>query len=97
MDSLSEKQIERKFVDAVAGIGGMALKFVSSGMAGVPDRLVLIRGRAYFAEMKAPGEKMRSLQMRRKKQLERLGFRVFCIDSPEKIDEVLREIGGDAD
>lgn len=97
MDSLSEKQIEKKFVDAVRGIGGIALKFVSPGLAGVPDRLVLIRGRAYFAEMKAPGEKMRPLQMRRKKQLELLGFRVFCIDSSEKINEVIREIGGDAD
>lgn len=97
MDSLNEKQIERKFVEAVKGMGGRALKFVSPGMSGVPDRIVLIRGKAYFAEMKAPGEKMRPLQMRRKKQLECLGFGVFCIDSPEKIDEVLREIGGDAD
>jgi hypothetical protein len=95
MDSLSEKQIEKKFVDAVRGIGGIALKFVSPGMAGVPDRLVLIGGRAYFAEMKAPGEKMRPLQLRRKKLLEWYGFKVFCVDSPEKIDEVIREIGGD--
>lgn len=95
MNSLSEKQIEQKFVEAIRDIGGIALKFVSPGMAGVPDRLVLIGGRACFAEMKAPGEKMRPLQLRRKKLLECYGFKVYCVDSLEKIDEVIREIGGD--
>lgn len=40
---------------------------------------------------------MRTLQIRRKKQLERLGFKVYCVDSPEQIYEVLQEIGGDAE
>ena len=40
---------------------------------------------------------MRPLQVRRKRQLEALGFLVYCIDSVEQIDEVLKEMGGDAE
>ena len=36
-----EKDLERKLVRAVRESGGLALKFVSPGMAGVPDRLLL--------------------------------------------------------
>ena len=38
-----EKVLERKLVRAVRDSGGLALKFVSPGMAGVPDRLLSSR------------------------------------------------------
>ena len=92
----AEKDIEHKLVDEVKRKGGRALKFVSPGFAGVPDRIVLMpKGRITFVELKAPGEKMRPLQLRRKRQLETLGFRVLCVDSFEKIDEALGIIGGE--
>ncbi len=54
-------------------------------MAGVPDRLVLLpKGKIYFVELKAPGKKLRPLQLKRKEQLESLGFKVYVIDSYEK-------------
>ena len=52
-------------------------------------------GRIAFVELKAPGEKMRPLQVRRKRQLEKLGFSVYCIDGVEQIDSILKRIGGD--
>ncbi len=95
---MNEKHIERKLVEAVKKSGGLAPKFVSPGWDGVPDRIVLLPcGRMAFVELKAPGKTMRPLQIRRKKQLERLGFKVYCVDSPEQIYEVLQEIGGDAE
>ena len=95
---LSEKQIERKLVEAVRKSGGLAPKFVSPGFDGVPDRIVLLpEGRIAFVELKAPGKKMRSLQVRRKEQLERLGFQVYCVDGIEQITEILKKIGGDAE
>lgn len=46
----------------------------------VPDRLVLFPGgRLAFVELKAPGKKMRPLQVKRAKQLTALGFRVYCV------------------
>lgn len=94
---MNEKFVERKLVEAVKKMGGLAPKFVSPGLDGVPDRLVLLpMARFAFVELKAPGKKMRPLQVRRKRQLERLGFSVYCVDSVEQIETVLQEIGGDA-
>ena len=93
MTSLSERDIEQKLVKAVKAKGGLAPKFVSPGFDGVPDRIVLLpRGRIAFIELKAKGRKMRPLQVRRKRQLESLGFSVYCIDSPEQIGGILDEI-----
>ncbi|NDL68739.1 VRR-NUC domain-containing protein [Anaerotalea alkaliphila] len=94
---MTEKYIEQKLVAAVKKRAGMALKFVSPGLDGVPDRIVLLpMGRMAFVELKAPGNKMRPLQVRRKRQLEALGFLVYCVDGVEEIEEVLNEVGGDA-
>lgn len=94
---MREKEVERKLVQKVKAMGGLAPKFVSPGLNGVPDRIILLQnGKIAFAEIKAPGEKMRPLQVRRKTQLERLGFSVYCVDDVAKIDSILKEIGGDA-
>ena len=92
---MNEKDIERKLKRDVEDAGGLALKFTSPGYAGVPDRIVLMPGGMMgFIELKAPGKVMRPLQVKRKKQLESLGFRVFCIDSTEQIKGVIDEIQG---
>ena len=90
---MREKTIETKLVKAVRAIGGLAPKFVSPGLDGVPDRLVLLPGgRIAFIELKAEGKTLRPLQVRRKKQLDALGFSVYCIDRPEQIGGILDEI-----
>ena len=90
---MTEKYIEQKLVKAVKAMGGMALKFTSPGFDGVPDRIVLLpMARMAFVELKAPGKKMRPLQVRRKRQLESLGFLVYCIDGVDQIGGVLDEI-----
>lgn len=90
---MREKTIEQKLCQATKQRGGICPKFVSPGFDGVPDRLVLLpMGKLAFVELKAPGKKMRPLQIRRKQQLESLGFKVFCIDSIEQIGEMLDEI-----
>lgn len=90
---MREKDIEERLVQEVRSQGGLALKFISPGWAGVPDRLILLPGkRLAFVEVKAPGELMRPLQVKRKRQLEALGFSVYCIDHPDQIGGVLDEI-----
>lgn len=85
-------------VRAVKDMGGIATKFVSPGLDGVPDRLILLPGsKVGFVECKAPGKQLRPLQVHRKRQLEGLGFLVYCLDKPEAIGGILDEIaGGDA-
>ena len=90
---MREKIIESKLVKAVKEKGGIAPKFVSPGLDGVPDRLVLLPGgKIAFIELKATGKKLRPLQVRRKRQLEKLGFLVYCLDNTEKIGDILDEI-----
>ena len=90
---MREKSIESKLTAEVRRLGGLAPKFVSPGLDGVPDRLILLPGgKVAFAELKAPGKTLRPLQTVRKRQLEALGFRVFVIDSIEQIGGVLDEL-----
>ena len=88
-----EKTIEHKLKSAVKNMGGIAFKFTAPGINGVPDRLVLLpHGKLAFIELKAPGKDMRPLQVLRKRQLEQLGFSVYCIDGAEQIGGVLDAI-----
>lgn len=88
-----ESEIEKTLIIEVKKHGGVALKFVSPGMIGVPDRIVLMNnGKMAFIELKAPGKKIRPIQEKRKSQLERLGFRVYVIDHVEMIGAVIDEI-----
>ena len=90
---MRENMIERQLAMVVKKMGGMAVKFVSPGLDGVPDRIVLLPDkRIAFVEFKAPGKKLRALQEKRKRQLEELGFSVFVIDGVEQIGGVLDEI-----
>lgn len=90
---MREKLIEQQLVKEVKDIGGIALKIASPGFDGMPDRLILLPNRKLaFVEVKAPGKTLRPLQEKRKRQLEALGFLVFCLDHIEQIGGILREI-----
>ena len=88
-----EKQIENKLTRSVKKAGGIALKFVSPGFAGMPDRLVLLPdGMCAFVELQAPGKHTRPLQTVRHRMLQKLGFKVYVIDSAEQIEGVINDI-----
>ena len=90
---MREKQIEQKLVSAVKKLGGIAPKFMSPGLDGMPDRIVLLPGgHMAFVEVKAMGCKPRPLQLARHGMLRRLGFRVYVVDSLEQIGGILDEI-----
>ncbi len=87
---MREIEVERAFVKAVKVRNGLCLKFISPGFSGVPDRIVLFQnGKLVFVEVKAPGEKLRPLQEKRKRQLEALGFLVFNLDNKAEIGVIL--------
>lgn len=69
-----EKDIEKVLTDGVKKIGGRAYKFVSPGNSGVPDRLVVFRGRApVFVELKTRTGKLTELQEMQIERLRSLG------------------------
>ena len=91
-----EKKLEQKLVKAVRDIGGLALKFVSPGCDGVPDRLILIAyGKVAFVEVKAKGKKPRPIQIRRINQIKNLGFLVFILDDEKDSPSIIQQVKGD--
>ena len=90
---MRERDIERRLVKESVQRGGLALKFVSPGRIGVPDRIVMMPGgKIGFVETKAPGKKLRPIQERRIRQMRDMGFKVFVVDSMEQIGGVLDDI-----
>lgn len=88
-----EKNIENKLTSAVEKAGGIAPKFVSPSLRGMPDRLVLLPDGVFaFVELKAPGENPRPLQRARHRKLRSLGFKVYVIDSIDGIGGMLHEL-----
>lgn len=86
-----EQKLENRFVREVKKCGGLALKFTTPSLSGMPDRLVLFPdGRLAFVEMKAPGKKPRPLQKKRINDLREMGFTVYVIDSEEGISEFIK-------
>lgn len=89
-----EKEVEKYLCRQVKNeLFGWALKFVSPGQNGVPDRIVLIpQGKIYFIETKAPNKKLRKLQCYVCDKIRALGFSVLRIDTVEKADDFVREV-----
>ena len=87
---MREKEIENYFVKQVQEKNGIAIKLNSTTMFGLPDRLVLLpEGIVFFAELKAPGQKPRTLQQFVHCKLKKLGFDIYVIDSKQQVREVL--------
>lgn len=83
---MRESQIEGTLVRRVNELGGLALKFVSPGRRGVPDRLVILPGgRVAFVEVKAPGGRLLAGQQRVHQTLRHLGVEVVVLWSIEEV------------
>lgn len=84
-----ESEIEAKLRRTVKQTGGLCLKWVCPGGAGVPDRIVLLpMGRVVFVETKRPkGGEVAKRQEWWAKKLLGLGFQHFFIWNEEDLEE----------
>ena len=89
-----EKDLEQKLVKMVErSLGGLCLKWVCPGWAGVPDRICLLPGgRIFFVEMKRPGGYTTSRQEWWRDRLTALGFNCFTVYDSAGIDFIRRRI-----
>lgn len=95
---MREKDIEKLLIQEVRNKGGLALKLASTGFKGMPDRLILLPNKSIaFVEVKAPGKGASTIQRVRHKQLSRLGFCVYIVDSKSAVKVVIDKLidGGD--
>lgn len=94
-----ERTVERRFRELAAQHGGVAFKWESPGVAGVPDRILLLPGgRMFLVELKRPGGRPRPIQRAMHARLERLGFPVHVVDDADRFfaDVVDGDMHGDA-
>ena len=90
---MKESTIERRLVQGIKKAGGLALKFVSPGHAGVPDRLVLLpRGRVIFVELKTEHGALTPLQIETHNQLRALGCEVRTLYGSDYVAGFLQEV-----
>lgn len=95
---MRETEIEKYLTEQVRRQGGVALKFVSPGCTGVPDRIVVLPGgQVGFLELKRPGERPRKDQEYRIRQLKNLGCTAGWADTRDKVDEFLALLSCQAD
>ena len=87
---MRESKIEAHLVQRVKALGGEVRKVKWIGRNSAPDRLVMIRGNSFWAELKAPGEKPTPAQSREHERMRRMGQRIEVIDSIEQIEEILK-------
>lgn len=93
MARISEKAVERKLVEGVQWLGGMAYKWVSPGHVGVPDRIVLLpHGRIALVELKADDGQPSIQQRLVCARLARLGFPVRIVYGMTGVDQLLNEL-----
>ena len=91
MKEIRERDIEKYLVKRVKEAGGEIRKVAWLGRRGAPDRVVFLRG-AYWAELKAPGEKPRAEQVREHQRMWRNGVFVHVLDSFLSVDFFIKQI-----
>lgn len=90
---MKEYAVEKYLILVTRAHGGICLKFISPGIAGVPDRIVILPGgKIGFAELKAPGKKPRRLQKAVIRDLYRRGCHVATIDNLKSAEGFVRRL-----
>lgn len=85
-----ESGIESGIRDYALVRGWMALKFVSPGQTGVPDRLFIRRGRHVFMEVKKLDERPTEKQEAKHREMREHGAEVHWVDNLDDAKAILK-------
>ena len=85
-----ESNIEADIIDFAQVRGWWEAKFVSPGLRGVCDRIMLRRGRVVFIEVKRPGEEPTPQQQKRMREIKGQNAEVYWVTSLEQARAILR-------
>lgn len=88
----TEKDLESDCRELTDKAGGRLPKWVSPGNRGVPDRILLLRGRVVFIEFKRPDGVDEPLQRAWSWWLKRHGFRHEKIETFEQFKDLVWSI-----
>lgn len=87
-----EKRVEYRLRVAIRLRGGLYYKFVSPGNSGVPDRIVILRGKVWFVELKTDSGKVSPIQAIVHKQMADAGADVRVLFGLNDVDRFTAEI-----
>lgn len=87
----AENYVEGYLVDRVKAVSGLCWKF-TSGITGVPDRVVILNGHTVFVETKSRVGKPSPIQRVRIQTMREAGADVRLINSRELVDALLEEL-----
>jgi hypothetical protein len=88
---MRESCIETRLNNGMERCGGLCEKFKSPGRRNVPDRLVTWPdGEMELVELKAPGKKPRTGQLRDHQRRAKCNVKVHVISTVEGVDKFLR-------
>ncbi len=89
---MRESQIEKYLAKRCKQESIYCRKWASPGQRGVPDRILLHKGKWYAVELKAPGKKPTKLQLHEHVTIRKHDGLVYVIDSKEDVDFFLDRI-----
>ena len=87
---MRESTIEKALVREIRVRGGESRKIRWIGRRGAPDRLCAAHGRHCWVELKKPGERPTSLQLREHERMRGWGMAVFVVDTMSDIQKILK-------
>jgi hypothetical protein len=87
---VKESVVEDYLVRRVVANGGEVRKVRWIGRRGAPDRRVMLPGRCFWVELKAPGVPPEAHQAREHKRMRAMGEDVRIIDSIKGVNECLK-------
>lgn len=90
--NMNEKLLEKKLKKEVEKLGGLCLKFTSPGYNGVPDRVILLAGGVFWAELKSDDAQLSSRQQFVRKEFGKKGHFIFIIRNEETLNDFLNFI-----
>jgi hypothetical protein len=85
-----ESKIEAYLRRRVKEVGGLCYKWVCPGESGVPDRIVMYRGKVWVVETKTHNGKLSDLQAYQAKKILQQGVNYMVVDSVEKVNTLVR-------
>lgn len=81
----NEKYLEKRLRAECGKLNARCYKWVSPGVNGVPDRIVIHQGGTWFVEVKTKGNKPTKLQQQRHAEIREAGGAVLVIDTVTKL------------
>jgi hypothetical protein len=87
-----ENKVERYLDSEIMKLGGITRKWVSPGVNGVPDRIVIVNGLVWFVEVKTIDGRLSPWQKREIDRLRDHGVSALVVYGVEGVDEFIKEV-----